>query len=479
MPQNVGYFSYAWGLLKRDKGWPKVILLLGLAMLVPVVGWLGVAGYIYEWGRLTAWGVDAAPKQSGVQIGECIKSGWRVFVSRIGWGVVWGLVAWFVGLVPVLGSIVVIVVGIFVETFLTVCAIRAEIYQDFTAGYQINRIYEMIKRDFKGFAKVTGISLLMGLVLGVVLALVSMIGFAGTGASFIGTVGSTGSHYSTQAVARILGSFFVVALIVVMIGLFFRSWIDCITTNMVALWMRQFNVPAWGASGDPLPWSPTLPTGGASAAPQATPQQQPLYGYGQPQQAAPQQQPAGYQQPYAQPQAQPQPYQQPVGYQPQAAPQQSWQPYQQPAPQPVAVPLTPQQAAMPDGGYPVAAPQGVPAATPVPAPPAQPAPAAQPASEAAQPAPAAQPAQPAQPAAPQATPASQPAPAAQPAQPAPAPAAQPASEAAQPAQPVAPQAASTSPSASEAAQATPAPQPAVPPSPAPEPSDDASGTPQQ
>lgn len=445
MPQNVGYFSYAWGLLKRDKGWPKVILLLGLAMLVPVVGWLGVAGYIYEWGRLTAWGVDAAPKQSGVQIGECIKSGWRVFVSRIGWGVVWGLVAWFVGLVPVLGSIVVIVVGIFVETFLTVCAIRAEIYQDFTAGYQINRIYEMIKRDFKGFAKVTGISLLMGLVLGVVLALVSMIGFAGTGASFIGTVGSTGSHYSTQAVARILGSFFVVALIVVMIGLFFRSWIDCITTNMVALWMRQFNVPAWGASGDPLPWSPTLPTGGASAAPQATPQQQPPYGYGQPQQAAPQQQPAGYQQPYAQPQAQPQPYQQPVGYQPQAAPQQSWQPYQQPAPQPVAVPLTPQQAAMPDGGYPVAAPQGVPAATPVPAPPAQPAPAAQPASETAQVAPAPQPA----------------------------------SEAAQPAQPATPQAASTSPSASEAAQATPAPQPAVPPLPAPEPSDDASGTPQQ
>lgn len=469
MPQNVGYFSYAWGLLKRDKGWPKVILLLGLASLVPVVGWLGVAGYIYEWARLTAWGVDAAPKQSGVQIGECIKSGWRAFVAKIGWVVVWGIITWIVGLVPVLGAIVVLVASVFVDVFYEVCAIRAEIYQDFTAGYQINRIYEMIKRDFKGFAKVAGIGLLMGLVLGVVLSIVTMIAFASAGVSFAGAFSSVGSHYSSQAAAHAFGAVMLVFVIVAMVGLFLGSWMSCITANMTALWMRQFNVPAWGASGDPLPWVPTLPTGGASAAPQAAPyQQQPQYGYGygQPQQAAPQQQPMGYQQPSAQPQAQPQPYQQPqqgiyqqpVGYQPQQpAPQQGWQQYQQPAP----APMTPQQAATPAGGYPAAAPQATPAAAPVPTPaptqPAQPVPTSQqPAAPQVAPAPQPTPT-PQQPAASSAAPAPQtastPAPAPVPAAPAP----QPAASAPAPTAPTAPEQQPAEPLSDQATSPTPVP----------------------
>lgn len=407
MPQNVGYFSYAWGLLKRDKGWPKVVLLLGLASLVPVVGWLGVAGYIYEWARLTAWGVDAAPKQSGVQIGECIKSGWRAFVATVGWMVVWGILTWIVGLVPVLGALVILVATVFVDIFYAACAIRAEIYQDFTAGYQINRIYDMIKRDFKGFAKVAGINLLMSLVLSVVMTLIAMIALAGVGVSLAEAFSYTTSHHSAQAAANAFGALMLIIVIITMVALFFGSWMRCITANMTALWMRQFNVPAWSASADPLPGFPTLSTGGSYVVPQTAPQQQSQYGYGQPQQAAPQQQPMGYQQPYAQPQAQqPQPYQyqqpqpgiyqQPVSYQPQPAPQQGGQQYQQPAPQPAPAPTTPQQAAAPASGYPVAAPapQAAPAAAPAPAQPSQPAPTPQAVAP--------------QPAAPQAAPAPQP-----------------------------------------------------------------------
>jgi hypothetical protein len=71
------YFARSWTLLTRAKGWPKTVLLLCVASLVPIVGPLFSLGYIVEWARLTAWGVDAYPKQRGIRIGRCIASGWR------------------------------------------------------------------------------------------------------------------------------------------------------------------------------------------------------------------------------------------------------------------------------------------------------------------------------------------------------------------------------------------------------------------
>lgn len=78
--QDAKYFSHSWKLLTRDKGWVKPILVLAIAMFVPVVGPLAVLGYALEWARLSAWGVDAAPKQRGVKIGGCLVAGWRAFV---------------------------------------------------------------------------------------------------------------------------------------------------------------------------------------------------------------------------------------------------------------------------------------------------------------------------------------------------------------------------------------------------------------
>ena len=50
--QETRYFSHAWALLTKDKGWPKVIVMLALWMLIPIVGWLWVLGYEAEWARL-------------------------------------------------------------------------------------------------------------------------------------------------------------------------------------------------------------------------------------------------------------------------------------------------------------------------------------------------------------------------------------------------------------------------------------------
>ena len=86
------YLARSWALLTRDRGWVKPVLLMTVAVLVPIVGLLGVLGYALEWARLTAWNVNAAPKQRGVDLGACIKSGWRGFVVMLVWGIVSGVV---------------------------------------------------------------------------------------------------------------------------------------------------------------------------------------------------------------------------------------------------------------------------------------------------------------------------------------------------------------------------------------------------
>ena len=89
--QDAKYFSHSWELLTRDKGWVKPILVLAIAMFVPILGPLAVLGYALEWARLSAWGVDAAPKQRGVKIGGCLVAGWRAFVVILVWMLLWSV----------------------------------------------------------------------------------------------------------------------------------------------------------------------------------------------------------------------------------------------------------------------------------------------------------------------------------------------------------------------------------------------------
>ena len=55
-------FTSSWKMLTRDKGWLKPLCVLALVGWIPILGQIVVFGYGFEWARLTAWGIDAAPK---------------------------------------------------------------------------------------------------------------------------------------------------------------------------------------------------------------------------------------------------------------------------------------------------------------------------------------------------------------------------------------------------------------------------------
>nr|WP_314638738.1 DUF4013 domain-containing protein [uncultured Olsenella sp.] len=278
MAEGKGYFSRSWALIGKEPGWYKVPLVMGIANFVPVVGALGTSGYVLEWSRLIAWGADAAPKRRGIAVGECIKSGWRGFASTIGWAAALGIVMSLVsgatdgGVVPFLLSLV---IGVFGGTILAVCCVRAAIYQNFKAGYRADRIFEMLKRDFGGIARIAGLCILISLIIALAVYLIALIAFIPLITRAIGMAAYTSAHaYSSYAgdsyyvyseIISTLMGMIPVLLVIGYLGSVATSFAGLVEYAAVGLWMRQFNVPAWGASGDPLPQDLMLP--GATADP--------------------------------------------------------------------------------------------------------------------------------------------------------------------------------------------------------------------
>lgn len=321
--QNSAYFSRSLALLRKDQGWLKPLLVLAAAALVPIVGLLGVQGYALEWARLTAWGVDSAPKQKEVRVGECIKSGWRGFVAGVGYvifaGVINGLLANLLG-DNVITSILSIAVSLIGSIAYTVAALRATIYQDFTAGYRFDRMWELVSRDFEGLSKILLINVAISLVVGIVTSLLGMLiliptilrwAFEVEGANLY----NTGFDYSDSATMRYLLFGFIDSLVTASPWLAILAYLSSIggtfatliTFTATGLWMRNFNVAAWGASEDPLPVTNGLPSSTYYA------------------------QPTGYEQPYTQQPTydqqtwtEPQPYDQQMWDQPQSYDQQPY-----------------------------------------------------------------------------------------------------------------------------------------------------------
>ena len=261
------YFARSWALLTRDRGWIKPVLAMAAACLVPFVGLLGVLGYAAEWARLTAWGVTSSPKQKNVKVGACIVSGWRVFVVMLGWGLAIALVSAVLSAVPLLGSLLAFawfVISVFLGVMIMVAALRATIYQKIGAGFRVSTIWQMVQSDVAGLMRVFGmqmagaaISWLIGVVV-MMLAGVAMLPRLLYYVDYVTEFDALMSDSARMALffdmlvdfLTVMGPFLIVVAVasgiisVVMLLLGYTA---------VGLWMRQFDVPAWGRDEDPLP----------------------------------------------------------------------------------------------------------------------------------------------------------------------------------------------------------------------------------
>lgn len=282
--EDTRYFSRSWALLTRQKGWIKPVLVLAIALLVPVAGPLAVLGYGLEWARLSAWGADASPKQRGVRVGECIASGWRAFVVELVWGLAFMLVSCIlIGVLSVLfggwgaslAHLIVTVCGFFFSLVVLVAQLRAVIYTKIRAGLNPRRVFEMIGRDTGGLLKLIAIPLVTGLIVGAVM----LVGYVVIFVAIMGDIINYAPYLSDEAsyglafqmLGEVLGKTLPTLVILWYVGAVITTAAGLLEENSVGLWMRQFDVPAWGGSSDPLPAPKAgLPAGGSPVPPAAS-----------------------------------------------------------------------------------------------------------------------------------------------------------------------------------------------------------------
>ena len=261
------YFARSWALLTRDRGWIKPVLVMTAAALVPFVGWLGVIGYVQEWARLTAWGVNAAPKQKGVRVGECIKSGWRAFVVILVWSLVNAVVAAVLSAVPLFGGLLGFawtIFGIFVNLMVMVAVLRATIYQKIKAGLRVKTVWEMASHAVGGLARVLGILAVGGAILAVITfvvlfsvlfsaipQLIYMVDYVTRYEAILSS--SMQAAFALNIIFSFLSAIGPALVVLYLISCFFGIVLSMLGFTAIGLWMRQFDVSAWGREEDPLP----------------------------------------------------------------------------------------------------------------------------------------------------------------------------------------------------------------------------------
>lgn len=266
------YFSRAWSLLTREKGWWKPVAVCAAADLVPVAGPLGVLGYKLEWARLVAWGADVSPKRHGVRVGSCISSGWRGFLVLLVWSLVMGVIGGVCGALPLIGGLLSTlwtICCLYLGMVVSVATLRATIYQKAGAGFSWKNLVELGRRDPSGLLSILGwemlcylvIALVSGIVLSVtalgamprIISLTSELGYYNSGLSPYGDL----EYYVTQLAMELF--FYVIAafgptlIVLALIALVLRNGISMVVYAALGLWIRQFDVANWGRSEEPLP----------------------------------------------------------------------------------------------------------------------------------------------------------------------------------------------------------------------------------
>ena len=291
LSQDLGFIS-SWKMLTRDKGWVKPLLVLTLVSWIPILGQIAVLGYALEWARLTAWGVDSAPKQRGVKYGKVLTSGGIALLVCITMSIVLALVniilfggSYVSAAFPLLSGMTVSglmggvgtgvlfggvsffaillmkVVNVFFGTFISAAMLRATVYDSFSAGWRVDRLFQMVLRDIGGFFHTYAVSLIGSIICGAISGVVAIAGGLVAGASvfFLAYHGPVDNYYSDFGAALMhMGALPILLFVILIVIVFFALQVvgvamQLVSINAVGQWFCRFDVNRWGVSSAPLP----------------------------------------------------------------------------------------------------------------------------------------------------------------------------------------------------------------------------------
>lgn len=276
------------------KNWFGKICLLGLIALIPVFGVIAVQGCLYGWARDAAWRMDnpfpdhVLGNEDGrlyqrgffsmviaivvtAVVGACLLAFLGVLgfvsscmaslmaqvlpVAHAGWSVL-TVSSFFATILLVLAFFV---VAFGAQFFVWVGSVRMSIYGTLSAGFQVARIWAMVRRAPAGLMKIAlgqiGAFVVIGAGVAVLWCVVAFVIAFGSllAAGAIDYPGAYGSAFdgfvAMSAIASVL-----LALVVVYV-----STIACVTVQLfvcrsLGYWAADFDVASWRAQDEPMPF---------------------------------------------------------------------------------------------------------------------------------------------------------------------------------------------------------------------------------
>lgn len=268
-----GYFAAAWGDVTKSPGWASVVLRLGLLCLIPIFGIVVMYGYLFSWARDIAWNVHRPlpRKIFASEDGSLYRRGFFIFVVALVFSLVPELVNLFIGMsagfsfggtalygsyVPALFGSMIWLAGnsasaalsFLAALFFWVGAMRVSLYGTLSSGFQVQKIWAMMKHDFIGLLRIVGMAILIAVAIAFS-AMVLALFFALICSGLIWLM-SSGSSTSMVAAALIvlLGAAFLALL------LFAYVLQNALVFRALGYWTRQFDVSLWNGQDDPMPF---------------------------------------------------------------------------------------------------------------------------------------------------------------------------------------------------------------------------------
>ena len=275
---ETGYFKTAWNDIKRSEGWLGKMFMLGLLSMIPIFGQVVLLGYVYGWMRDIAWGVETPlpARIFGNEDGQLYRRGLIVLAINVVFCMVipWAIEGCFSvmagrGLDTVSGAafgsaghmlsgnvsgLFSLLIAVIASVFYLVAATRASIYGRLGPGFQLSRLWKMMRHDPKGLARVVCVGVVLTACTCAIAGLFAAC--VGVSVAVLATLGFLGSGGMANALAVMMFVLVVmiIGLVVLVVVLAASAFTSVMTVRAMGYWVRQFDVPAWRGQDDPMPF---------------------------------------------------------------------------------------------------------------------------------------------------------------------------------------------------------------------------------
>ncbi len=309
MVQIRRYFAIMFGDITHSPNWFGKICLMALINFIPIFGPIAVAGYIYGWARDISWGIHQPMPEHilGNSDGRQYSRGFFAWVLDIVWTLPVTIIA-FIGnwsfyrdllfgtdltrdmalqnyLTYSNMPLTLLEYALELVIFFFLCAglMRMSIYGRLSPGFQIGRIWKMIRHDSEGLWRILGlrivIALICGMVVGIVTTILLILLLLPIYMSPMYLTNGSVSMSDLGAIIQSLGPGMIVA-IVCFIALFayaisiVQAFLATFTARALGYWAMNFDVPHWRGQDDPLPFETALNSPANNNPPMFNPPQQ-------------------------------------------------------------------------------------------------------------------------------------------------------------------------------------------------------------